>query len=89
MQNIYSYQSVEQFINDKLIPEGYEIVIIPGALVDSYICIAPDERHYHFIFREQYLNEWSSGLTKRRCKKLTKWALDAIAEFDEQEEAIA
>lgn len=89
MATVYSYTSVEKFINDKLIPEGYEIVEIPGTLVDSYVCVAPDDRHYHFIFREQYLNEWSSGLTKRRCRTLTKWALDAMEEIRMQEDAIA
>ena len=60
MQNIYSYKAVEKFIEEKLIPAGYEIELIPGALVDSYVCIAPDENHYNFIFRETYINEWSS-----------------------------
>ena len=85
MQNIYSYKAVEKFIAEKLIPAGYEIELIPGALVDSYVCIAPDENHYNFIFRETYINEWSSGLTMRRCMKLTKWALDALASVQEQE----
>lgn len=84
--NIYSYKAVEKFIEEKLIPQGYEVVEIPGALVDSYVCIAPDDGHYNFIFREQYLNEWSSGLTARRCRKLTRWALDALAAVQEQEE---
>lgn len=85
MKHIYSYKAVEKFIEDKLIPEGYEIELIPGALVDSYICIAPDANHYNFIFRETYLNEWSSGLTMRRCRALTKWALEALASVQEQE----
>lgn len=79
---MYSYKAVEKFIDEKLIPAGYEIYQIEGTLVDSYICIAPDENHYNFIFKEAYINEWSSALTMRRCKKLTKWALDVLAEWE-------
>lgn len=75
---IYEHKSVERYIFEKLVPMGYEIHIFPGALVDSFICVAPDDKHYNFIFWEKYINEWSSGLTQRKCRKLPKWALELI-----------
>lgn len=86
---VYDYKSVENYINTKLVPVGYEIIRVEGSLVDSYICIAPNENWYHIIFREQYLNSWSSALTMRRCRKLTKWAKEQIERIEnEQEEAM-
>ena len=80
MKNVYSYRSVEQCVYEDLEPMGYEIHVFPGVLVDSFICIAPDEQHYNFIFWEEYLNEWSAALTCRRCQKLPKWALAKLEE---------
>lgn len=77
---VYSFTAVEKFIAEKLEPQGYEVHQIPGSLVDDYICIAPDDRHYNFCFRSQYLNEWSSGLTLRKCRKLPKWAVAMLEE---------
>lgn len=87
MKKLYTYQAVDKFIAEKLAPAGYEIEEIPGALVDSYICIAPDAEHYNFIFREEYINEWSSGLSCRRYQKLPRWALDALASVEQEEAA--
>ena len=76
----YSYMAVENFINQKLAPLGYEIIQIPGSLVDNYFCIAPEGK-YNFIFREKYLNAWSSGLTMRRYGKIPKWAGKTIEKY--------
>lgn len=70
----YSYNAVETFIREKLDPAGYDIHQIPGSLVDEYVCIAPSEKYYNFIFVERYLNEWSSGLSMHRYKKLPAFA---------------
>ena len=84
--NIYGYSEVVKFINEKLLPQGYDVHEFEGVLVDSYICIAPDEKHYHFIFWEKYLNAWSSGLTMLRYSRLPAWANEKLEhEFDEEE----
>lgn len=71
---VYNYQSVEKFINERLVPLGYEVHVIEGSLVDGYVCVAPDDGKYHFLFKEHYLNAWSSGITMRKCRRLPKWA---------------
>ena len=82
----YSYKAVETFISEKLAPAGYDIHQIPGSLVDEYVCIAPSENYYNFIFREQYINEWSSGLSMHRYKNLPAFAR-AMLNREEQEVA--
>lgn len=76
---LYDYKTVEKFIFGKLAPLGYEIHAVPGCLCDGYICVSPDESKYHFIAQKRYLNEWSSGVSMRRYRKLPKWAVDFIA----------
>ena len=77
--SIYDYKTVEKFINEKLIPLGYDVHTVPGSLVDGYICVSPSSGMYHFIAKERYLNEWSSGVTIRRYRTLPKWAVDFMA----------
>lgn len=69
---VYSYKDVDAFVYDLTYKHGYECIQIPGCLVDGYICIAPDDKHWNFVFRETYLNEWSSALTMRRCRKIPR-----------------
>lgn len=83
MKNYYTAQSVYEAVG-KLEEMGYEIVTIEGCLLDSYIAIAPDEQHYHYIFRETYLNEWSSAYTVRRYSRLPKWALAEIKRIESE-----
>jgi hypothetical protein len=80
--NLYTLEAVERFISQKLAPAGYDVRQLPGSLLDSYICVAPAPRKYHFIFSEVYLSEWSSGIKMRRYSKLPKWAEKKIAEQD-------
>ena len=77
-KTIFDYKTVEQYIADVLIPEGYEIEELPGTLVDSFVCYAPDDKHYHILFVETYLNAWSSGLAVHKCKRLGKSELAFI-----------
>lgn len=71
MRGLYSLKAVEQAVNE-LEKAGYEIIVIDGCLIDSYVCIAPDENHWNYIFYEHYLNEWSSAYKVRRCSKISK-----------------
>lgn len=82
MPKLYSYDAVQKAIETVLAPAGYEIIEIPGCLIDSYVCVAPDDDHYNVIFKETYLNQWSSAYTVRNYRKLPKWATDAISSAD-------
>lgn len=79
MMKVYDYKAVDSLVFGKLAPLGYDIHVVPGSLADGYICVSPRAGFYHFLARERYLNEWSSGVTVRRCRKLPKWAVDFIA----------
>lgn len=81
---LLSYTTVEKFIAEELTPRGYEVEIIPGSLVDNYICYPPREDWNNIMFIETYLNEWSSGLAVHQCKKMRKAELDLIEKLREQ-----
>lgn len=71
--SMYTYKSVMDFVNEKLIPNGYEIMTLrDGVLIDDFIAVAPDEKHYNFVFRAVVLNEWNSAYTMRKCAKISK-----------------
>lgn len=86
MSRVYSFSSVETAVS-KLADDGYMVYEIPGYLVDSYICLAPDDRHWNFEFKETYLNEWSSGLTMRRFRELSQRQKDLIEKIEAGEVA--
>ena len=88
MKNLYGLEEVERFIAEKLDPLGYEVYAVSGGLLDNLFCYAPDDKHYNFIFKEEYLNSWSSAYSMRRCMKMPKWAEKMIDDYmDEQDEA--
>ena len=76
-KTLYTVKAVDEAI-DQLIDMGYEIVIIPGSLIDSYICISPTPSMYNYEFRENAINEWSSAYTVRRSSKLSERMLKDI-----------
>lgn len=80
-QNLYTYEAVDD-MRDRLSGMGYTSIQLREGVLGSgdFVCIAPDEKHYHFIVREVALNEWSSAHTVRRSGKISK-ALQA--EIDE------
>lgn len=78
---VFSYKTVEKFIEEQLVPNGYDIEVIPGSLVDNYICYSPNENWKNIMFIETYLNEWSSGLKVHQCKKLRKAELTLIEQL--------
>ena len=81
MQHVYSYSAVAAAVQ-QLEKDGYFVYEVPGALVDGYICLAPDEKHWNVEFRETYLNEWSSGLTMRRFTNLSQRQKDIIERIE-------
>lgn len=78
---VYSYSGVCEAVS-RLADDGYMVYEVPGCLVDGFICIAPDEKHWNFEFREVYLNEWSSGLSMRRFRELSQRQKDLIEKIE-------
>jgi len=73
-RNLYTYQAVDD-LRDRLRNEfGYTSIQLREGVLGSgdFLCIAPDEKHYHFLVREVYVNEWSSAHTVRRLSKISK-----------------
>lgn len=88
-QSIYSISSTQEFISS-MIEKGWDCIQLDeGVLgVGDLVLIAPDDKHYNFVIREVYLNEWSSGQTIRKCAKLSKKILKEIEKAElEQEES--
>ena len=76
-KTLYTVKAVDEAI-DQLIDMGYEIVIIPGTLIDSFICISPKPSMYHYEFREYVTTSWASAYTVRRSSKLSERMLKDI-----------
>lgn len=73
-KNLYTYQAVDN-LRDRLRNEyGYTSIQLSEGVLGSgsFVCLAPDEKHYNFVVREVYINEWSSGHTVRRTGKISK-----------------
>ena len=88
-QSVYSISSTQEFISS-MIEKGWDCVELDeGVLgVGDLVLIAPDDKHYNFVIREVYLNEWSSGQTIRKCAKLSQKILKEIEKAElEQEES--
>ena len=54
----------------------------------NWICVAPDEEHYHFIIREIAVNSWQSLHKIQRKSKLSKADLAEIERYETMEVAI-
>ena len=76
-QKLYTLTAVEISI-ETLTKHGYDINVIPGSLLDNYICIPPDNDKYIFEVREVYLNVCSSAYSMRRHSKLSKRLIKEI-----------
>ena len=70
---LYSSTAVEKAV-ETLLTMGYEMMeITEGCLLEwgKLVMVAPDDKHYNYIFTEQYLNEWSSAYRVARRSKLS------------------
>ena len=76
---MYGPTDTDKFINH-MCEKGWEAIQLNegGVGIGDWVLIAPDDDHYHFVIREVYLNEWSSGQTVRKCSKLSKKLLKEI-----------
>lgn len=83
---LYSQSAVSAAL-DSLQDRGYEIAPLPSSLLAPCVAIAPDDRHYNFIFEEIALNECSSAYRVYRRATLPKRILNAIAEAEQYENA--
>lgn len=74
MQALYSIEDLEALIS-RYEDEGGQVYRLGDESLGlgTVILTAPEELHlYSFIIKEIYLNEWSSGHTLRKYKKLPK-----------------
>ena len=80
-QNLYDYEEVDSLIG-RLSEQKYDCHQIDEGTLGSgnWICVAPDDEHYHFIINEVYVNPWCSAHTIRRTRRLSKRNIALIAE---------
>lgn len=72
MTNVYTSNSVDNFISE-MEEKGWEAIHLSEGVLTSgdWALLSPDDKHYNFVIREKYLNEWSSGQTVRKCAKVS------------------
>lgn len=85
IRTIYLISSVENLILDAL-EMGYNMVQLrEGVLgLGDIVLISPDDNYYNYVIREVVLNEWSSGQTVRRCRKISKALQEEINRAENQ-----
>lgn len=68
----YNYSDLEDFIAKLEREQNYTCVQTwEGSLgIGNWILVSPDDRHYSFIIREEYLNEWNSIHSMMKCRVL-------------------
>lgn len=76
---LYSCTAVDDGLNN-LTNMGYDCIQVSEGILGCghWICVAPDDNHYHFEFKEVPINEWSSGHTVRKFSKLSKRQMQMI-----------
>jgi len=81
MAGLYTMTAVDNAL-DKLMRNGYDIFLIPGTLIDSYVCVPDTDMKWIYEFRETPLNAWSSAYTVRRHSKMSKRLQDLISQAE-------
>lgn len=68
----YKYSDLEDFIAKLEREQNYTCVQTwEGSLgIGNWILLSPDDRHYNFIIREEYLNSGSSIHSMMKCSAL-------------------
>lgn len=92
MQNLYTSTSIDKLICE-LTERGYEAVNLRDGVLTSgdWVLIAPDDKHYNFVIRDVFINEWSAAQTVRRCAKISKALqseIEAARFLNEQNEEV-
>lgn len=67
-------KSVERLISRLIDEYNYDMLQVEEGCLGfgDVVMLPPDNKHYFFIIREYYLNEWSSGHKYMKCRKLPK-----------------
>lgn len=68
-QTRYTVESIRDFVED-IAMRGWEIIVLEGAWIDSYICLSPDENHWNYVFRAND-DCYNGYYTQRRCRKIS------------------
>ena len=71
MTGLYTAAAIDSAL-DTLMRSGYDIFLIPGVLIDSYVCVPDTDDKWVYEFRETPVNSWSSAYTVRRHSKVSK-----------------
>lgn len=68
----YSVSSTEEFICS-MCAKGWDgVQLSEGTLgCGDWVLIAPTEKHWNFVIKEEYLNMYSSAQTIRKCRKIS------------------
>ena len=71
-RHYYNYSDLEDFIAKMERELNYNCVQTwEGSLgIGNWILVSPDDRHYNFIIREEYLNDSSSIHSMMKCSVL-------------------
>ena len=90
VSNIYASPYVQ--MQRKLQDNGYvRLVIQEHCLYDDELWVHPDTIEAYiegtrnpkwiYVYKDKYINEWSSTQTQRRYSKLCKWQLQLLSDY--------
>lgn len=90
VSNIYASPCVQT--QRKLQENGYvRLVIQEHCLYDDEMWVHPDTIEAYvngtrnpkwiYVYKDKYINEWSSTQTQRRYSKLCKWQLQLLSDY--------
>lgn len=90
VSNIYASPYVQ--MQRKLQENGYvRLVIQEHCLYDDEMWVHPDTIEAYvngthnpkwiYVYKDKYINEWSSTQTQRRYSKLCKWQLQLLSDY--------
>ena len=88
MKTLYAVSATQEFIHEMIDKHGYGCIQLRegGVGLGDIVLRAPDEKHYNFLIREVYLNEWSSAQTISRRAKISKALQKEIDAAEAEEE---
>lgn len=87
-QKLYTPSSVEEFIDKYSDMYDVYLELEPGSLtgIGTTVMVAPDDRHYNFVFQEVYKTCYSSAIKKRRYRKLPQKYVKMIDDWYKKQE---
>lgn len=86
-KHYYSYKALEEFICKLETEQNYNCIQTwEGCLgIGNWLLLSPDDKHYNFIIREEYVNSSASVHSMMKCGKLPKKYEEELNRFYEQD----